>query len=186
MAKDIEKIIEDSYVPEMEYVKTKHFDAPKEVPEVVLPKTKAEMYEEAKDRLEQKTSAVSKSRASDKVKSAAKERAKTKTVEPKRQKTKPSADAETKTVSRTRDAQIKTVSRTSDVQTKSLTRTREKRANVLHRLSEDPKWVGGEDELVPFAWRKPLVDVSRPSKYYRQTVRDEKARAQLLPVPRDK
>ena len=49
MAKDIDKIIDDFVVPEMEYVKTKHSDAQTvKVPEVVLPKTKAEMYKEAK------------------------------------------------------------------------------------------------------------------------------------------
>ncbi len=62
MAKDIDKIIDDFVVPEMEYVKTKHSDAQTvKVPEVVLPKTKAEMYKEAKGRLRQKTAAVSKS-----------------------------------------------------------------------------------------------------------------------------
>ncbi|MCM1367977.1 MAG: hypothetical protein NC184_04120 [Roseburia sp.] len=165
MAKDIEKIIEDSYVPEMEYVKTKRSDAPPEVPEVVLPKTKAEMYEEAKDRLEQKTSAVSKTRAGAKPKTTTKDRTKQATVEPKqRTKTKTDLKPEVKTVAI----------------------TREKHGNVLHRLSDDPKWVGSEDELIPFAWRKPLTEVAHPSKYYKQTVRDEKARAQLLPVPREK
>lgn len=155
MAKDIEKIIEDSYVPEMEYVKTKHFDAPSEVPEVVLPKTKAEMYEEAKDRLEQKTSAVSKAYTRDTSKSVEKKQIKEKTSEPKRRTT-------------------KTLSKTSEL------------PNGLHRIVDDPKWVGHDDELIPFAWRKPLVDIARPSKFYKQTMRDEKARALLLPVPREK
>ena len=48
MEKDIEKLLDNMVVPEMEYVKTKNAVAVPEVPEVVLPKTKAEMYREAK------------------------------------------------------------------------------------------------------------------------------------------
>ena len=61
MEEDIEKLIESFVVPEMEYVKTKRGadDKTVDVPEVVLPKTRAEVYEEAKGRLGQKTSAVS-------------------------------------------------------------------------------------------------------------------------------
>ena len=55
MEKDIEKLLDNMVVPEMEYVKTKNAVAVPEVPEVVLPKTKAEMYREAKGRLDQKT-----------------------------------------------------------------------------------------------------------------------------------
>ena len=47
MEKDIEKLLDNMVVPEMEYVKTKNAVAVPEVPEVVLPKTKAEMYREA-------------------------------------------------------------------------------------------------------------------------------------------
>lgn len=75
MAKDIEKLIEEFVIPEMEYspslekktkgkAKTKTV-AIDEIPEVVLPKTKAQVYQEAKGRLEQKTSAVSRKKKTD-------------------------------------------------------------------------------------------------------------------------
>ena len=41
------------------------------------------------------------------------------------------------------------------------------------------------EELVPFAWRNPLVaDIKKPNKYYRQAVRE--ARSAMLPALRDK
>lgn len=163
MAKDIEKIIESSVVPEMEYVKTKRAAAPKEVPEIVLPKTKAEMYEEAKDRLEQKTSAVSKAYKPDKRKHGAGKKP------PKKQ-----ARTETVTIAPPRKTAEKTVEKTKE------------RIKTLKRIVDEPKWVGSADELVPFAWRKPLVDVVRPTKYYRTAVREARERSMLLPVPRDK
>ena len=72
MAKTIDQILDDLVVPEMEYEpkydvgKTKSKTQQRvavtidEIPEVVLPKTKAEMYREAKGRLKEKTSAASK------------------------------------------------------------------------------------------------------------------------------
>ena len=168
MAKDIEKLIEEFVIPEMEYspsyekknkgkgkgkndkVKTVTID---EIPEVVLPKTKAEVYQEAKGRLNQKTSAVSRRT---KRTDAQTEVAATKPVAV----TKPE-----KTITRTRTVEMRTVTKTPTVAPAS-----------------DPVWVGGADELVPFAWRMPLIpDIARPSKYYKQAVRD--ARALMLPVP---
>lgn len=157
MAKDIEKLIEEFVIPEMEYspsyekkakgkgkskdkIKTVTID---EIPEVVLPKTKAERYEEAKGRLKQKTSAVS--RRAKKIEDQ--EVVATKTVTPQKQ---------------------------------SVFMSESGIAPVA-----DPVWVGGEDELVPYAWRLPLIaDIARPNKYYRQAVRE--ARELLLPVPQNK
>lgn len=157
MANDIEKLIEQFVVPEMEVAPEDHGKKRKaktsqtktvtiaEIPEVVLPKTKAQVYEEAKGRLTQKTSAVSR-------------RAK---------KTAPQPEvAATQTITKDRSEDIHTVE-----------------PAVLQ--ADDPAWVGGEEELVPFAWRHPLIaDIKRPTKYYRQVVRE--ARELLLPVPHSK
>lgn len=170
MAKDIEKLIEEFVIPEMEYspsyekkskgkgkgndkVKTVTID---EVPEVVLPKTKQEVYQEAKGRLNQKTSAVSR-------------RTKRNDAQTEVAATKPVAAAESeKTITRTRTRKLPEM------------RVVTQASSVVP--AADPVWVGGADELVPFAWRMPLIpDIARPSKYYKQAVRD--ARALMLPVP---
>ena len=158
MTNDIEKLIEQFVVPEMEVApdsgrgkkrKTKSGQTQTvtidEIPEVVLPKTKAQVYEEAKGRLTQKTSAVSR-------------RAK---------KTAPQPEvAATVTITKERSSELHTVEPTVP-------------------QADNPTWVGGEEELVPFAWRHPLIaDIKRPSKYYRQVVRE--AREMLLPVPHSK
>ncbi len=169
MAKDIEKIIDTVDVPEMEYTKTKHKSVSYEVPEVVLPKTKAEMYEEAKGRLTQKTTAASKAYRPDKRKSSSKRPA-VKTVELETA----AAAAAGSASNADRHAEKKNIDAIK------------KRLNDLKRIVDEPKWVGGADELIPFVWRHPLVDVPKPSKYYRTSVRPDKSRAMLLPVPRDK
>lgn len=172
MAKDIEKLIEEFVIPEMEYspsyekkskskkdkVKTVTID---EIPEVVLPKTKSELYEEAKGRLKQKTSAVSRrvKKGEGQLEVAA-----TKTF--------------TKTVTRT-------VTLEKPVRTVTLDKLRMPAAKPAASPVAEPVWVGGADELVPFAWRMPLIpDIARPSKYYKQAVRE--ARELLLPVPQNK
>lgn len=175
MAKDIEKLIEEFVIPEMEYspsyekktkgkgkdkVKTVTID---EIPEVVLPKTKAEVYEEAKGRLNQKTSAVSRRTKNTDVQP---ETAATVTLNPL-----------TKTITRTL---TKTITRTGSRIEKTATR---KPVVTDVRPVAEPVWVGSADELVPFAWRQPLLpDIARPSKFYKQAVRE--AKELLLPVPR--
>ena len=153
MAKDIEKLIEEFVIPEMEYSpsyekKSKKKDRLRtvtidDIPEVVLQKTKAEVYEEAKGRLKQKSSAVSrrtKKREEDEV-------------------------AATKTETAFNYA------------------ANEHSAPVVLPVAK-PEWVGGEEELIPFAWRMPLLpNINKPSKYYRQVVRS--AAEMLLPVPND-
>lgn len=165
MAKDIDKIIDDFVVPEMEYVKTKHSDAQTvKVPEVVLPKTKAEMYKEAKGRLRQKTAAVSKS-----YKPPEKDK-----PQNKRRSRKIADDEIAAAISQPATAAERTVQLSKSVERKGRT-----------HIVEEPRWVGGADELIPFAWRHPLVDVSRPSKLYRAAMREAKDRALMLPVPRE-
>ena len=157
MANDIEKLIEQFVVPEMEVAPEGHGKKRKtktpqtktvtidEIPEVVLPKTKAQVYEEAKGRLTQKTSAVSR-------------RAKKTTPQPE--------VAATQTITKDQSEDIHTVEPTVP-------------------QANNPTWVGSEEELVPFAWRHPLIaDIKRPTKYYRQVVRE--ARELLLPVPHSK
>ena len=160
MTNDIEKLIEQFVVPEMEVApdsgrgkkrKTKAGQTQTvtidEIPEVVLPKTKAQVYEEAKGRLTQKTSAVSR-------------RAK---------KTSPQPEVAATELTITKERH------TDEPPTVELTVPQ----------ADDPTWVGGEDELIPFAWRHPLMpDIKRPTKYYRQVVRE--AREMLLPVPHSK
>ncbi|MDE6294336.1 MAG: hypothetical protein K2L88_06935 [Clostridiales bacterium] len=182
MAKDIEKLIEEFVIPEMEYspsyekkskskkgkVKTVTID---EIPEVVLPKTKAEVYEEAKGRLKQKTSAVSR-----RVKKGDSE------AQPE-----VAATTFTKTVTRTvtLEKPVRTVTLEKPVRTVTLDKLRMPVASPAASPVAEPTWVGGADELVPFAWRMPLIpDIARPSKYYRQAVRE--ARELLLPVPQNK
>ncbi len=165
MAKSIEKIIEDSVVPDMEYVKTKHKaqTVEEEVPEVVLPKTKAEMYEEAKGRLEQKTSAVSKAYRPGK-KNERNKRVRVKTVE--------------------LDSAAAAVEGAKSIEEREDTEKIKTRLH-LRKPVDDPKWVGSADELIPFAWRAPLVEVSRPTKYYKTAV-IHADRGKLLPAPRSK
>ncbi|MDE5562019.1 MAG: hypothetical protein K2J01_00450 [Clostridiales bacterium] len=175
MAKDIEKLIEEFVIPEMEYspsyekktkgkgkkdtIKTVTID---EIPEVVLPKTKAERYEEAKGRLNQKTSAVSRRT---KKTDGQEETAATITLNP-----------ISKTITRT---VTKTITRVGSTVEKAAKRTVVTSAKPV----DEPVWVGGEDELVPFAWRMPLLpDIARPCKYYKQAVRE--AKEFMLPVPR--
>ncbi|MDE6029276.1 MAG: hypothetical protein K2F90_03015 [Clostridiales bacterium] len=185
MAKDIEKLIEEFVIPEMEYspsyekkakgkkdknaIKTVTID---EIPEVVLPKTKAERYEEAKGRLKQKTSAVSR---------------RTKT---------PDEQSETAaTVTLNPISKTLTLNPISKTLTRTVTKTLTRTGSTLERTAlrkppitsvkpvAEPVWVGSEDELVPFAWRLPLLpNIARPCKYYKQAVRE--AKEWLLPVPR--
>lgn len=169
MAKTIDQILDDLVVPEMEYEpkydsgKTKSKTRARaavtidEIPEVVLPKTKAEVYREAKGRLKEKTSAASKR---DGARRTAKPAAKVKTVE----------------------LEIAAVSETAErVESENIKMMLEH----LKRPLDEPIWVGGAEELVPFAWRNPLVaDIKKPNKYYRQAVRE--ARSAMLPALRDK
>ena len=170
MAKTIDQILDDLVVPEMEYEpkydvgKTKSKTQQRvavtndEIPEVVLPKTKAEMYREAKGRLKEKTSAASKRDGA--PRRTAKTSAKVKTVE----------------------LEIAAVSETAErAESESIKLMLEQ----LRRPLDEPIWVGGAEELVPFAWRNPLVaDIKKPNKYYRQAVRE--ARSAMLPALRDK
>ena len=171
MAKTLEQIIDESVVPDMECAPKGMGGAGRrastvtvdQIPEVVLPKTKAEVYREAKGRLTQKPKAVSK-RDGDKRKTPARgegKRAKVKTVELE-------IAAVTETAGQAESEQIKY------------------RKNSLKNPDVEPVWVGAPEETVPFAWRFPLVsDLKRPSKFYRQSV-VRADRGLMLPVPRDK
>ncbi|MCH5158562.1 MAG: hypothetical protein J1F33_05140 [Clostridiales bacterium] len=170
MAKDIEKIIEESVIPEMEYVRTVgRTKGSVEVPEVVLPKTKTEEYLEAKDRLEQKTSPVSK------------------TYTPGKKKTTKSIS---RTISKAKSEKVITVDlesaaaivvgAASIAERDNLDKMRD-RLGTTARLADEPKWVGDADELIPFCWRNPLVpDIAHQSKVYKAVIKSEKARAELV------
>ncbi len=173
MAKDLEKLIDDVEIPEMEYTKPKRKSVSYEVPEIVLPKTKAEMYEEAKGRLTQKTTAASKA-----FNEGAKPRRSRHDKSPKKVKT-VELDSAAAAVAGTASNETRSAERKSVEELKA-------RLNNLKKIVEEPKWVGSADELIPFAWRNPLVDVARPTKYYRSVVRTDKNRKLLLPVPREK
>ncbi len=165
MAKDLEKLIDTIDIPQMEYAaRGKHKSVSYEVPEIVLPKTKAEMYEEAKGRLTQKTTTASgaspKKRKPDKTD---------------KDKTKP---ATVKTV------ELESAAAAAIGAASNATLTREKKTvrelkKQIERMStvKAPKWVGKASELVPFSWAHPLVDVEKPSKYYKTTVRTVKPSA---------
>lgn len=167
MAKNIEQLIDDTIVPEMEYApakggaKSARRDSVTvdEIDEVVLPKTKAEVYREAKGRLTQKTKAVSKRGGTEqKLKNT---RAKIKTAELE-------IAAVTETAEQAESEQIKY------------------RKQTLKNPDVEPVWVGSPEETIPFAWRFPLVsDIKRPTKFYRQTVKCDN-RGWLLPAPREK
>ncbi len=171
MAKTLEQIIDESVVPDMECA-PKGMDGPgrrastvtvDQIPEVVLPKTKAEVYREAKGRLTQKTKAVSKRETDKRKTSTARgdKRAKVKTVELE-------IAAVTETVGQAESEKIKY------------------RKNSLKNPDVEPVWVGSPDEIVPFAWRFPLLpDLKRPSKFYRQAV-VKADKSLFLPAPRDK
>ena len=179
MEDDLEKIIDSLVVPEMEYVKTKRgAEKTVDVPEVVLPKTRAEEYQEAKGRLGQKTAATP--RTTDK----------------------PRAPRE-RTITRERRRAIKTAERVvpevvlpevaaamaeavADVpQTAEEKKQRTiERISGLRRKIDAPKWVGDGNDIVPFAWRFPLVEVAKPSRLYKMTMREARERAMLLPAPR--
>lgn len=168
MARDIEKIIETVDVPEMEYTKSKQKTISAEVPEVILPKTKAEMYEEAKSRLTRETKAVSKD-YSRKKKDRQKKQQSVKTV-----------DLES-AVSKAVGAQ----SNERHSQERKNAEELKKHGEVVRQIVSQPKWVGSAEELIPFSWQHPLVDVVKPSKYYRNAMKEERSRAMLLPVPHD-
>ncbi len=165
MAKNIEKLIEETVVPDMECAPNDTASRKKrgstvtvdEIPEVVLPKTKTEVYLEAKGRLKQKTKAVSGSSAAKTGK----------------RKTRKTAELEIAAVSETTD-------RVESEQIKL-------RRQILKNPDVEPIWVGSPEEIVPYAWRFPLMpDISRPSKLYRQTVDVFSNRRWLLPVPTNK
>lgn len=148
MVNELEKLIVQTEVPEMEVApdrKPKKKGAKRqsvtldELPEVILPKTKAEVYREAKGRLTQKSRAASKT---NRTKSPEREAAATRLARPEDELYEPCAP------------------------------------------SAQPTWVGSEAELIPFAWRMPLVDLPKPSKFYSKIVRIE--RDLLLPVPNDR
>ncbi len=186
MTNDIEKIIEESHVPEMEYVKPKRKSISYEVPEVVLPKTKAEEYREAKGRLSERTSAVSKA-----YRPGGKKRPE-RTAAP----LKPDG-SEHRTFVRPKEKTVKTVdldSAATAVAGAASNAEREDIEKLKTRLSalrdvvQEPKWVGSADELIPFAWRFPLVpDIARPSKFYKAAVKTAVAKKtasdETLPTP---
>ena len=170
MAKDIERIIDELVVPEMEYVSSrtlKSISIEEEVPEIVLPKTKAEVYKEAKGRLNQKTAAVSKAYEKAKAKKKGKKREpKVKTVE--------------------LEAAAAAVAGTRSIEEHEHTARIKSRLTVVKKIVDDPKWVGGEAELVPFAWRMPLLsEIDRPTKVYRAVVKATKERTTFLTPPRE-
>ncbi|MCH5161191.1 MAG: hypothetical protein J1G04_04085 [Clostridiales bacterium] len=169
MAKDIERIIEELVVPEMEYVKSrtlKSISIEEEVPEVVLPKTKAEVYKEAKGRLKQKTAAVSKAYEKNKAKNKGKKSApKVKTVE--------------------LETAAAAVAGTRSIEEREHTARIKSRLNTVKKIVDEPKWVGGSDELVPFAWRMPLVEIERPTKVYRAVVKASKESTTFLTPQRE-
>lgn len=169
VAKDIEKIIEESVIPEMEYVRTVgRSKGIFEVPEVVLPKTKTEEYLEAKDRLEQKTSPVSKTYTPGKKKSA---KAVSRTISKAKSESVITVDLES--------AAAIVVGAASIAERDNLDKMRDR--DSIRRILDDPKWVGEEDELIPFCWRNPLVpDIARQSKVYKAVIKSEKARAELV------
>lgn len=170
MEKDIEKIIEESIVPEMEYVKPKRKSISYEVPEVVLPKTKAEEYREAKGRLEQQTSAVSKAYRAGKKETPA--RSVSKPAKPKG-KTVKTVDLDS--------AATAVAGAASNAEREDLEKLKT-RLNDLRHIVEEPKWVGSADELIPFGWRFPLMpDIAKPTKFYKATVKPD--RRDLLPTP---
>lgn len=177
MAKDIERIIESSVVPEMEYTKTRRKLEVNEVPEVVLPKTKAEMYDEAKSRLTQKTIAASSAYPGQK------KRAKTSTPKVKTFVLDESAQPVDGVDARKNDGKT---DRAAPNRYRTVDETRLlKRVNGISNTVEEPKWVGTAEDLVPFSWRAPLLlDLKRPSKYYRAAVKER--REMYLPVLRDK
>ena len=173
MAKDIERIIDELIVPEMEYVKSRthkyrsiSIEEEVEVPEIVLPKTKSEMYEEAKGRLEQKTAAVSK----------AYEKSREKKTNKKRERKVKTVELETAAAA---------VAGTRSIEEKDNIERIKARLNSLRKIVEEPKWVGSAEELVPFAWRMPLLsNIERPTKVYRAAVRANSDRTSFLPAPR--
>ncbi len=166
MAKDIEKIIDTVDIPKMEYTKTspRRKTVSAEVPEVVLPKTKAEMYEEAKGRLTQKTTPVSR------------------TYDPNKRKTPRKRSVKTVELESAAAAVVGAASIAENSEEKKDAEFIKKKLGELRKIVDAPKWVGSADELIPFAWRHPLVDVPRPTKIYRAVVKD--SREALLPVPR--
>ncbi len=152
MSRDIEKLIETIDIPEMEYVKRGRGKAvtitrEEQVPEIVLPKTKAEEYEEARERLNRKTTAASKAYDPSKRKKNAQSKPKAK------------------------EPSVKTVeldsAASAAIGSASNVKKLKKRMDNLRNIVEEPKWVGAPDEIIPFAWRNPLITVPRPSKLYR-------------------
>ncbi|MCH5350832.1 MAG: hypothetical protein J1F39_02545 [Clostridiales bacterium] len=170
VAKDIEKIIDESVIPVMEYVRTVgHTKGQTEVPEVVLPKTKAEEYLEAKDRLEQKTSPVSKTYTPGKKKM-------TKTVS----RTISKAKSENVITVDLESAAAIVVGAASNAERDNLDRMRDT-LGATRRIIDEPKWVGDAEELIPFCWRNPLLtDIAHPSKFYKSVIKSEKTRAELV------
>lgn len=159
----------------MEYVKPKYRTKTIEddVPEIILPKTKAEMYEEAKDRLAQETRTVSKEydRSKRKGKSGA-------------QKSSTRTEKKVKTVE-LESAAAKVAGAASIAEHESFQKLKAK-TSAMRKVVAEPKWVGSADELIPFAWRNPLkADIARPTKLYRIAVHAGKDRSQFLPTPRD-
>lgn len=169
--KDLEKLIEETIVPDMECApnaapskkrRSVGYITSTEIPEVVLPKTRTEEYLAAKNRLTQKTKAVSKRVGN--------------------------TDASSTTKPQQKRRKVKTV----DLEIAAVTETTEQaeseqikyRKNNLKNPDVEPVWVGSPDDMVPFAWRFPLMpDMQRPSKMYRQTVDVNNNRRWLLPVP---
>lgn len=161
MAKDFEKYIDTVDIPEMEYSSTrKRKSVSNDVPEVVLPKTKAEMYEEAKDRLTQKTTAAS--RTHERV-----------SRKPDRSKT--SANVKTVELETAAAAAMGAASNVALTREKKTVEQLKKRIDGKNTVRE-PRWVGSESEIVPFSWSHPLVDVKKPSKYYKAYIRTQHSR----------
>lgn len=182
MTNDIEKLIENVDIPEMEYAShNKHKSISYEVPEIVLPKTKAEVYEEAKDRLTRETIPVSAVYPRKRRGSSDKKQQKKSGAKPSKSS---AAPAEVKTVELESAASVAFGS--ASIATRAIEKRNVDALKVLieHKKPlETPKWVGSIEDLVPFAWRYPLIDVPKPSKYYKAAVRA--ATAPALPVPSD-
>lgn len=147
----IDQIIDDADIPEMAYepdvvTKTK---SPRsvtmdEVPEVVLPKTKAEVYEEARSRLGTKTTAASVKRA-------------------RTQKTRP-----VKTVELEIAATAQTIERVESDRIKA------RRQRLLLPVDEPIWVGSAAELIPFSWRKPLLADIKKPSKFYKQSVRESR------------
>lgn len=181
MAKDINQKLKEIEIPVMQVAtkKNKRATVQAEVPEIAIPKTKAQEYNEAKGRLSQQTRPES---------SGFKPRERTVKAKarPENVASVPRENAKTATATNPINASNPTAAANAYGEQAATETERRERIERMRKAVDVKHNVIDITSTVPFAWEHPLVDLPTATKTFKRMKKDEKARSESeLPALRD-